>query len=194
MKIVHATICLFALAGCAAETGYPSDDNSVQRAADPAMAGPDSDEHGTPYTVTEVRIGSDGREAVTVNLRTKPRDTAGLQTKGTVKQTWCDDTVVRLYDKSLTDCAALGCNVICFFLDGGGASHGSAANLGNYCLTSACTSSWNSKVRSYWTGSSPITLSRNYPNDSWKCSDSDYTTYHYANAQLCGQNANFLVL
>ena len=200
MKIVLATLCLFAFAGCAAETGYPSDEKSDQIATNPAMNGPDSDEHGTPYTVTEVGVGADGREEVTVHPRTKHLDTAapgGLHTKSMVVPTYCDESSVRLYDKSLSECAALGCNEICFRVQNDYWQRGSSASvvsLGKHCVTRECKDSWNSKVRSYWSGNRAMALTRNYAESSWKCSDPEFRRWTYANALVCGQNSNQLAI
>jgi hypothetical protein len=200
MKTILATMCLFLFAGCAAETGQPSEDDAARNAPDPAVEGPDSDEKGNPYTITEVTIGADGRERVAVYPRTKAPDATalgtGLHTKDyNAEKAPCSDSTLRLYDASLERCAAMGCNTICFKMTDPFPTLWKTGeiNLSRYCLTSACTMSWNSEVRSYWSGSMSFGLKRDYAGDSWKCADWVSSHWIYANAASCGQNSNTVV-
>jgi hypothetical protein len=73
-------------------------------------------------------------------------------------------------------------------------SHTGSVDFGNYCVTSACTRSWNSAVRSYWSGDTYSGLKRNYAGDNWKCDEWFSGLWTYGDADACGQNSNSLLI
>jgi hypothetical protein len=181
-RSLSSGMALLVLAGCGVA---PSDSTSVS-----------SDEPGS-FTVTEVHVDADGKEAVKVHSRGGNLQ-PGLQTQDyAAHQTFCGNNAVRLYDATLEACAQHGCNELCVDYDGNSASPGANVYLGQYCVTPACSLSWNSQVRSYWSGRDngaphPNHLWRNYPGFS-QCTEDLGWQFKYSNAGSCGQNSNYLI-
>ncbi len=158
------------------------------------------------FTVTEVHIGAQGKDDVKVHSMTVDEFTSQMREVISVQagdaqardyaahRVTCSPDSVYLFDNSLAQCAAHGCNEICFDHDYTVAVGEANVYLGNYCVTGACSYSWNSVVRSYWTGrnTGSYYLWRNYLG--WPtCYEMLGGAYSYKDAGVCGQGSDYLV-
>jgi hypothetical protein len=193
MKSVALIAGLFIVVGC----GSSATESTTAPTAD--QEGRTVAENHGPYSVTEVRIGADGRAESTVYSMTQAQSVAraglgadGLKTQS-IEHVPCSNSSVHLYDATLITCQYAGCNELCFEVTDPNTPVDSSVYFGNYCVTPACTYSWNSMVRSYWTGDRPARLHRNYSGYA-QCDETLGDRWSYKDAQWCGQNSDFLII